>query len=261
MGLSMVTVHFLGRVIPAVYNVSVGFDPRMDHKEPALNFEATFIVHVKNSNVDVECELPAFDPQQFALLYIRAFDRARTAVDLVAFATGISVTTVFETFVLPNGQHGPIAMQHPDLGKLCTAYRVNACESDKSFDEMYRLVALNHEIFMTLRDLIDANTLPHVGVINCGRVLDSIRRMISPSETNQIRGWAAMQTALNISRDYQEWVSKLSAQPRHGDRGYIAPPDTESALKRTWAIMNRFLEYRRRGGGPLQPPDFPILGP
>jgi hypothetical protein len=257
----MVTVHFLGRVIPVEYNVSIGFDPKIEFKEPQLNFEATFIVHIKNSAVDVECELPAFDPQQVALLYIRAFDRARTAVDLVAFATGISVITVLETLILPNGQRTPVAFQHPDLGRLCTAYAINAPDTDKRFDETYRMVASDHEIFMALRDLVDANTLPHVGVINCGRVLDSIRRMISPGETDQKHAWSSMQIALNISRDYQEWVSKLSAQPRHADRSYITGPDTDTSLKRTWTIMNRFLEYRKRGNTPLQPPDFPTLNP
>jgi hypothetical protein len=256
----MVTVHFLGRVLPAIYNISVGFDPKIDFKEPALNFEAIFTIHVKNSNVDVECQLPAFDPQQFPLLYIRAFDKARTAVDLVAFATGFSLTTIFETFVHPDETRSPIALQHPILGAICTAYRVNAPATDKSFDEVYRIVAADHEIFMALRDLIDANTLPHIGTINCGRVLDGIKRMISPNESKQARAWSAMQVALNISRDYQEWVTKLSAQPRHADRGYITGPDTNESLKRTWSIMNRFLEYKKRGAA-LQPPEFPILNP
>src|SRR5215210_6851796 len=41
------------------------------------------------------------------------------------------------------------------------------------------------ELFMALRDLIEANSIPHVGIVNCGRVLDSIKRMISPGVTRK----------------------------------------------------------------------------
>jgi hypothetical protein len=112
---------------------------------------------------------------------------------------------------------------------------------------------------MALRDLIDANTLPHIGITNCGRVLDGIRRMISPGENDRARGWAAMQSALNISRSYQEWVTALAANPRHGDRSYISGADTTEVVRRTWSVMNRLLEYRRHGNKPLTAPDFPLL--
>jgi hypothetical protein len=257
----METVHFLGRVLPPVYNVSVGFDPKIRWSEAALNFDASFVVHIKNSTVDVECELDPFRLEQYPLLYIRAFDKARTAVDLVAFATGFSLTTVLDSFVHANGTQEPIAFSNPPLSQLCKAFRVNGPPTDKSFDEVYRIVASEHELFMALRDLIDANTLPHIGVINCGRVLDGIKRMISPGVTDQSRAWAAMQTALNISRSYQQWVTELSSNPRHADRSYITGPDSQQALGRAWTIMNRFLEYRKRGNSPLAPPDFPTLNP
>jgi len=257
----METVHFLGRVLPPTYNVSVGYDPKIEWGEPALNFKASFIVHIKNSTVDVECELSSFRLEQYPLLYIRAFDKARTAVDLVAFATGFSLTTILETFVHSDGRQEPIGFSNPALSQLCTAFCVNGPPTDKSFDEVYRIVASEHELFMALRDLIDANTLPHIGVINCGRVLDGIRRMISPGVTDRSQAWAAMQTALNISKPYQEWVTALSADPRHADRSYITGSDSDQALSRTWIIMNRFFEYRKRRNTPLGPPDFPTLNP
>lgn len=85
--------------------------------------------------------------------------------------------------------------------------------------------------------------------------------MITPRvDSDSRRGaWAAMQAALNISESYQKWVTDLSAKPRHADRSYQTGIDVREALKRTWTIMNRFLEYRRRGNIPLTPPEFPKL--
>jgi hypothetical protein len=70
-----------------------------------------------------------------------------------------------------------------------------------------------------------------------------------------------MQAALNISRPYQEWVTNLSAEPRHANRSYVTGADTTDAVARTWRIMNRFLHYRKRGNTSLTAPDFPELTP
>jgi len=257
----METVHFLGRVLPPVAKITVGYDPTIQWKEPALlDFEPSFVVHIKDSNVDVECQLDAFRLDRYIGLYTRAFDLARAAVDLVALSTGFSLTVSFETFVYPDGKHDPILFSNPVLGALCTAFQVGT-SAGKDFDAVYKIVVGDFQIFMALRDLIDANTLPHIGVINCGRVLDGIKRMISPTEKNQPRAWAAMQTALNISQPYQQWVTDLSANPRHADRSHITGVDTTEALTRTWRVMNRFLEYKKRGNAPLTAPDFPVLNP
>jgi hypothetical protein len=68
-----------------------------------------------------------------------------------------------------------------------------------------------------------------------------------------------MHKALNISRGYQEWVSKQSTGTRHGDNAFVPGAVSSEAMLRTWAILNRFLEYRKRGSQPLTVPDFPEL--
>jgi hypothetical protein len=254
------TIHFLGRVLPPECDISIGYVPVIYWNEPALlDFVPAFVVHIKNSNVDVECRLDTFRVERYISLHIRAFDLVRAAVDLVAFSTGYPLTVIFTTFVHPDGKQEPLVGFNSCLAPLCTAFRINAPSTDKSFDEIYNIVVQEHELFMALRDLIDANTLPHIGITNCGRVLDGIRRMISPRENDRARGWAAMQTALNISRSYQEWVTGLAANPRHADRSHISGTDTAEVVRRTWSIMNRLLEYRKGGNKPLTAPDFPLL--
>ncbi len=254
-------VHFLGQVWPAAaVTIAIEYEPTIKWVEPTLDFEPSFIVRLRESKVDVECQLDAFRLDRYILLYNRAFDLARAAVDLVAFSTGFSLSVTFNEFVHPDGKKDPILFSNPKLGTLCTAFQLGT-SGNKGFDDVYKIVIGDFRLFMALRDLIDANTLPHIGVINCGRVLDSIRRMISPTEKETARGWAAMQAALNISRPYQQWVSDLSTNPRHGDRSFISGSDSSEAITRTWSVMNRFLEYRKRGNAPLTAPEFPVLNP
>jgi hypothetical protein len=131
------TVHFLGRVLPPECDISIGYDPVIHWNEPALlDFEPAFVVRIKNSRVDVECMLNEFRVERYISLHIRAFDLARAAVDLVAFSTGYPLTVIFTTFVHPDGKQEPLIGLNPGLAPLCTAFRINAPSTDKSFDEV-----------------------------------------------------------------------------------------------------------------------------
>jgi hypothetical protein len=68
-----------------------------------------------------------------------------------------------------------------------------------------------------------------------------------------------MHKALNITRDYQQYITDQSKGPRHGDPQFVEGTITREVSMRTWSIMNRFLEYRKRGNQPLMGPDFPLL--
>jgi hypothetical protein len=257
----MQTVHFLGRVIPEIWKINIGDTPVATFSEIALDFKASICVRIAESMVDVECQMDPYRQDQYVLLYIRAYDQARAAIDLVSFASGIGQFLVFDSFIDREGKSWPVRLVDPNFGNLSTAFRVNTPPSDHSFHEVYTLVVTDYEFFMALRDLMDAFAIPHSTSINCGRVLDGIKRMISPGVTEPRRAWAGMQAALNISRSYQQWITDMSANPRHADRSYIAGADTTEILKRTWIIMNRFMEYRKRGNIPLLAPDFPTLSP
>jgi hypothetical protein len=69
---------------------------------------ASFMVHITHSQIDIECELERYDNSYFIFLYLRAFDLACATVNLAAFATGHSATTVIDYFVFPNKTSTPI---------------------------------------------------------------------------------------------------------------------------------------------------------
>jgi hypothetical protein len=198
--------------------------------------------------------MPKYDAQYFGRLYVRATDIARAVVDVVAFSTGGRLLALLDMFIDPSGVGRYLPANIDSLAKECTVVRAPV-----DTGKVLGLVLSHHEVFMALRDLIEANTDFHLGAVYCGRVLDAIRRMIAPDEKDLRRAWLAMQTTLKVSEDYKRRVTELSANPGHADRSYIEHEDGFEALRRTWAIMNRFLEYKQQNDRPRRPPEFPLL--
>jgi hypothetical protein len=179
------------------------------------------------------------------------------SANLAAFATGHGLIVTLDTLIDPNGTSSALIFHDPSLPILCTTFGLEPARQ-RDFDATFRAVLMEPPLFMALNDLIAAITLPHCSLVNCGRVVDSIRRMISPTLEGSA-AWQAMHQALNVSRPYQEWISKQSTGPRHADPAFVPGTITTDVTQRTWAIMNRFLEYRKRGNQPLTAPDFPQL--
>jgi hypothetical protein len=256
----MPKVQFIGKVLPAPAMLAVTL-PDLTWKWEEQNLNLAFRVRINNSFVNIECELEKYEPAYAAELHKRALDLARAAVNVVGFATGLGLSVYLEALIAPDGIPAAILLKHPATTPLCTAYSLELARAG-DLAAVYNLVLTEPPLFRALNDLIESVALPHVSAVNCGRVIDSIRRMITPDPNAAAKNaWQAMHEALNISREYQEWVSNQARGPRHGDPAYVPADVTHEIMHRSWAIMNRYLEYRRRGRTPLTAPEFPLLPP
>ena len=250
----MLKVRFLGKILPEPVKMTVHV-PALNWTWQEQKLELTFRIRIENSNVTVECELEQYEPIYFTELYKRASDLTSASANLAAFATGYGVVVILETFIDAAGTQSQIVLFDPSLSPLCTAYGLeDARQGD--FSAVFNMVLTEPSLFRALNDLIAAITFPHCSTVNCGRVIDSIRRMISPN-LDGAAAWRAMHHALNVSRRYQEWISKQSTGPRHADPAFVPGTVTTEITRRTWVIMDRFLEYRKRGNQSLTAPDFP----
>jgi hypothetical protein len=91
------------------------------------------------------------------------------------------------------------------------------------------------------------------------RAIEALAQIISPGERNDNKRWIKLRDALNLSKPYLMVITEHSKGPRHGN--YFEPrtvPD-EDIRMRAWTIMNRFLEYRKRGAIGLPLSEFPLL--
>jgi len=252
----MEKVHILGRVFPGTIRLSIR-SPVLPLISTSTGLQAGFKVTVEESTLSVECQVEKYEREYLNDILNGALDYARTLTNLIGFATGIGVSVVFEYAILPDGELTLIMPSTPALASLCTAYGLETERRDDLLS-VIQMAMTDRRLYRAFNDLIDTQIIPHVSLVNSGRVIDSIRRMIAPGVDGP-QAWAAMREALNIAEPYLRWISDQSAGPRHGDPSQISAGAQMDTTERAWKIMNRYLEYRKRGSQPLKDPEFPLL--
>lgn len=249
----MVTVHFLGRVLLGAVQVSIGHKPNISWEEPEIGLKMLFTVHIEKSAIDVTCQLNRYEPKDFGEIYRRALDLTKASVNLFSFKTGYGLEAVLETFVDWQGATSLICPTSPDAAELCTAY-----DLDSGFEEVHKIALTNIGFYMALNDLVEAIRIPHVASVNCARAIERIRHQIASPNASDSEAWKQMREALHIDRPFLQMITDISRAPRHGGRGYIPGTVTAETLRRSWLIMNRYIEFLKRGNQ-LPQDDFPLL--
>jgi hypothetical protein len=213
--------------------------------------------NVFDSQLYAECSTDTFTTSDFSDIYSITLHFIRLQVCLFGFAKGLGFVPVIEGFVTPDGTYHPAFRQYEDLAERAS-FNIDDAVERQQVAEIFRT---NRIMQMALFDLIQTITTMDTVHVNCNRVMESIRRTISPNVKNESKAWEAMHAALNISQDYQKFISDVSKKPRHGNRD-IAPnfDEAKEITQRSWTIMNRYIEYERRGKQPLNDPNFPFLG-
>ncbi len=257
----MPIIRFRGTIIPRrAYRVDAG-PLTLLWPEPDQSGHMRFDVRIADSVVEVACTVPTYSStDSIELPHIRAFELARSLVDCVAFVDGVGLTLILEEVISPAGVVERILAKNSTLPKLCTAFSKSPdAAPDRTLDAMLRLVMREPPLFLALNDLIVAATIPGQVAVNCGKAIEGLRAILVPNDPKRKQGWAALQNNLNITRSYREFITTTSTGPRHGDRTDIPKDTSQEVIERSWTIMNRFLEYRKRGSVPLPISDFPLL--
>lgn len=250
----MQSIHFLGRVLPPSARVTVSFTPSIKWEESDIDLVMEFTCRIENSNIDVECRVDEYRPDHFDEFYRRALDICRAQVDLVAFKMGWGLTVVLEKFINSNGIVSQIIQKDDRLAPLCTAFSL-----DHGFDELCVKVIQSVPLFMALRDLISAITLPHVAPVDCARAMDRLKHLVTTPGTNDKQAWRQLRQALQIDEAYLKYITDYSANPRHGKPGHTPGSVTTEVTHRAWIIMNRYFEYLKHGNVVLDQSEFPLL--
>ena len=259
----MPILHFKGKVLPYApnhYRVDANEIPTVEWVDQAAQQTYKISTKLENSVIDIEFEMQAFSgADQLASMAIRAWDLARLVVDLISFQQGWGLSVILDTLVMPAGLTSTFMPKDERLAQFSTAIQPSGTPPINNFDVCYRLIVAEPPLFMALNDLIVSITLPHHGAVNCARAVEGLRVLMTSPAIDRKQAWPIFQTNLNIDRAYREYVTGTSTGPRHGDRAHIPGPIVMEVVKRSWIIMNRFLEYRKRGSVQLPLPEFPLL--
>lgn len=252
----MPTARFTGRVLPAALDVSIANRPTFNWKADELGLDMTFHVQIQNGSIAIDCEVNKFDASaHFVPLFMRAYDIARASADLAAFTTGNGLTIILDSFTEPAGATIPIAAQQPSLAALATAVR----SGTEDFDKILRIVLAEPALFLAMRDLIEAISSPQRAAVNCARAIGALKPYFGSPGSSSEAVWQALREKLQINRTY---VQKIMRPPRAATDGTGSQdPEgrTEDTIHRAWIVMDRFFEYRKRGGQPLPLSDYPLL--
>jgi hypothetical protein len=257
----MPIIHFTGFVLPGAIRVTTSNLPTIEWRESSTSQTLKFRISIVNSVVDVECELPSFTKgNDFNAALVRALDLSRAVVDCHAFAKGYGLTVHLDKVTYPDQTSDLLFFSQPHLSKFFTAFDVNSTNADpNSFDAMMRMVIGEPPVFMALNDLIVSITLPHHAPVNCARAIEGIRVLMVPPGGDRKQGWPLMRDNLNVEQSYLSFVTGHSTAGRHGDRTHIVGPTVQEIIDRSWIVMNRFLEFRKRGNVKLSLSEFPLL--
>ena len=226
-----------------------------------LDIPVEISIGIENSKVDIECDIERFqdDPFLIADLWKRSLDLAKACVSLLSFASENAVTVVLDTVIKPDGSSSQLVSCHRNA-QLCTAFSISgeALKDNPDFNQVLNIVLQEPPLFMALEDLISSVTMPNHAPINCGRVVDALRNLLAPG-VKVPQQWSVLRKALKCSPEYVTFISNTSIAPRHGDRTFIPGDVLNEVGKRTWILMNRYLELRKRGNQELPESEFPFL--
>jgi hypothetical protein len=235
-------------LVPAINIITQG--------TPLDGLEVMFQFAIQDSRVQVACHVNRILPTDFGFIFTSAFEVVRAAVDLMAFSIGKGLTLILETAHYPDGSIVKISHSDPALPPLCTAYKIDESGSDQSAGIVLREILNDRNIMTALHDLTATMEAPSTIPSNCFRAIESVCRAIG-QKGKPPKVWGGLRDSLNVSYDYVYPIDEDSKNSRHGnhsDPRYLT--DHEIRL-RAWNIMNRFMEFRKRGNVPLT--DLPLL--
>lgn len=252
-------LKFIGRVIPEISDVSFQSGAKVLWDiDAATRTCVQFEVVIEHSVVTVSCEYQGDIRQEHVdAMYIRAVDLTRANVDLLSFSTGLGLVVVLDHVIDRAGSKSAIWPQDSTLAPICTAYSM-AGPLSQDFLGVARFVMEDPAIFMALNDLVTAISQAHCAPVNCARAVEGLRHLIAPGLGRE-KQWAAMRDALRLEKSYLQPIMDNSTPGRHGNRAHVSGPVVRDIVQRSWTIMNRFFEYKKRGNAPLPQPEFSTL--
>jgi hypothetical protein len=94
----------------------------------------------------------------------------------------------------------------------------------------------------------------------CYRAVEAMMQSMKTGEVkNDQRAWERLNEVLSLDRSASEKIKRHADMPRHGKPYSMTDSDRAGVFELTDEIIRSFLEYIRRGLGPLPVTEFPLL--
>ncbi len=251
------SIRFHGRVIPEIVDITIPSHPSFKWQDEPGGFEMQIDVEIRNSKIVVGCTFsePFDEKTHLKAAHVRAVDIAMAAVNLAAFGLGMGLFTVIDSYEGPDGIKKPLIYRDRNLQALAPVADPKGATYRDALDVVYQDIRM----FNILKDVIRANSVPSAVPSSCGSAVEAIRALFVPKGTDRRDDWPTLRKALNVTESYLKLVTDHAVPARHGEHPYVSGETTEEISHRTWTLLNRYFEYRIRGGEGLPESEFPVL--
>jgi hypothetical protein len=256
----MAKYTFHGRVLPTFMEFTM-IGSLTSHWEDDIGGPVKQIVDasvsITKGIIEIVCESNLFGTDNYdGHVDLKTNYLAKAVINCYGFAKGMLLHAVLETVIKPDGIKYNIKPHRPNLEPLVTALH-SSSDGGVNIQPVLSTVMTNPTIFVAVKDLVEGISATETPV-NCARAIEAIRESMAPANDRKT-GWQMMRDNLNVSQHFLEFITDTSKGPRHGAVLGISFPAINETIKRSWIVMNRFLEFKNRGGQQLPLSDFPLL--
>jgi hypothetical protein len=257
----MAIFRFGGRVLPISQEFTMFGSLTVNWKdviEPDVTLEMSASISITRGIVDILCDSNLHgNANADGQVHLRASDLANAVVNIYGFGKGVGLSVALENVVKPDGLKYTIEESKPDLAQFVTVLHPFK-DARVDINPVLPIVLGDSTIFVALNDLVGSITRIQDAPMKCGRAVDAVRHAMAPADDRK-GGWPAMRDKLNVTQPFLEFLTEQSKGPRHGDLKGGTFEINQEVLRRAWIVLNRFLEFKKRGDQPLPVQDFPVL--
>lgn len=245
----MQTLIYEGKIEPEAAPLSLDYHPKIRRQETETAPEAEFEVTVFVGRVRVRVTTSFVDEEVASDLFLAAWDVARTFVETAGFIQGIPYSVSLDRVILPSGEVRGYVLGDPSLAAMHDF-------TDDDLEALSDISLVDLKCGLALSDILMTLGKAHYSPTACGRVADSLARLISP-DVSRSEQWSNLRRKLRADEAYVKSLSEVSKASRHGDRVEVDAATNEKTAHRAWALMGRYLRYRL--DGELDPESYPLL--
>jgi hypothetical protein len=252
---TMASWTFFGRVRPERFPVTWG-TPVSGHLSQAdLGLEADFSTAIHAGQVIVTLTVTSGSADILSLRNI-ALDCAHELTDLVGYVSGCYFDVeIVSAASRESDEWHVFGVQIPALVQRNNSHRQPTIDG-----ELARAVLENIPAQMVLRDFQHAMRDSIATGFFC---YPAIEAMMQSMKNEQIKrdkqAWLELNSSLALDRSVSEKIKSHADFPRHGKPSSMTDRERAEVFLLADEIIHRFLEYVRRGSGPLPRSDFRSL--
>ncbi len=261
----MATFKIFGKVEPPWYSFDLEFEPQIGYRIDEVDIDLKATITIKKSIITVTCETNRWNEEILGWVLQYVYDWVSSIIDLFVFSAGMVLHFHLDKSEYPDGSEHLLIGKAPDLAAIATVCRVTDDDGRVHVNmiDLMKLMVTNPTLMLALRDLVSAIRYGNNSLTNCGRVIEALRKALwgkdEKNNTEREQAWEKMRNTLRISRPYLEVITSASSAPRHGSSAYITSATRQDVLRKTWTVMNRFLQYRLGNDQPLSETDYTPL--